>query len=101
MSLGKKLAADRKLAGFTQQQLGDELNLSPQAISKFNRMSGSMDIPRGTVSVSYKKIGGDVKFNIFIPEGCKASFRIPSYACALHPGKNEFSVLQECPGDKT
>ena len=78
----------------TEESCGySELVISPQAISKFNRMSGSMDIPSGTVSVSYKKIGGDVKFNIFIPEGCKASFRVPSYACALHPGKNEFSVL--------
>lgn len=69
-----------------------ELIISPQAISKFNRMSGSMDIPSGTVSVSYKKIGGDVKFNIFIPEGCHASFCIPTYKCELYAGENEFSV---------
>ena len=34
MTLGKKLAGYRKLAGMTQQQLGDILNLSAQAISK-------------------------------------------------------------------
>ena len=45
-----------------------------------------------TVSVSYKKIDGDVKFNIFIPEGCHASFCIPTYKCVLYAGENEFSV---------
>jgi alpha-L-rhamnosidase len=69
-----------------------ELIISPQAISKFNQMSGKMATPKGTVSVSYEKTGEDVKFRISIPEGCKASFRIPSYECELHAGENEFSA---------
>ncbi len=72
-----------------------ELVISPQAISKFNRMSGSMDTPKGTVSVSYEKTSEGVKFNISIPAGCKASFRIPSYVCELNAGENEFSVSCE------
>ena len=69
-----------------------ELVISPQAVSKFNRMSGSMDTIRGTVSVSYEKTGNDVKFSILIPEGCKAFFRIPSYECVLKSGENKFSL---------
>lgn len=72
-----------------------ELIISPRAISKFNRMSGSMKIPRGTVSVSYEKEGDDVKFNIYIPDGCKASFCIPTYERVLHAGENKFSVLRD------
>ena len=37
MTLGRKLAGYRKLAGFTQQQLGEHLNLSAQAISKWEK----------------------------------------------------------------
>jgi hypothetical protein len=58
-------------------------------------MSGSMDVPKGTVSVSYEKTDEYVNFNISIPKGCKASFKIPSYECLLKVGKNEFSVLCE------
>lgn len=77
----------------TEESCGySELIISPQAISKFNRMSGSMVVPNGTVSVSYEKMGEDVKFNIFIPEGCKASFCIPTYERVLHAGENKFSV---------
>lgn len=44
MSLGKKLAGYRKLAGLTQQQLGEELNLSPQAISKWENDLAEPDL---------------------------------------------------------
>ena len=37
MTLGKKLSGYRKIAGLTQQQLGDYLNLSAQAISKWEK----------------------------------------------------------------
>ena len=37
MTLGKKLSCYRKLAGMTQQQLGAHLNLSAQAISKWEK----------------------------------------------------------------
>ena len=72
-----------------------ELVINPQAISKFNRMSGSIDTPRGTVSVRYERMDGNVKFNISIPVGCKADFRIPSYTCKLNMGENVFSVSEK------
>lgn len=37
MTLGQKLASYRKLAGLTQQQLGEHLNISAQAISKWEK----------------------------------------------------------------
>ena len=37
MSLGKKLSGYRRDAGYTQQQLGDLLNVSAQAVSKWER----------------------------------------------------------------
>ena len=37
MTLGQKLAGYRKLAGLTQQQLGERLNISAQAISKWEK----------------------------------------------------------------
>ena len=37
MTIGQKLAVYRRLSGMTQQQLGDYLNISPQAISKWEK----------------------------------------------------------------
>ena len=37
MTLGQKLAGYRKIAGLTQQQLGEHLNISAQAISKWEK----------------------------------------------------------------
>ena len=72
-----------------------ELIISPQAISKFSRMSGSMETPRGKVAVSYEKTDAGVKFNISVPAGCKADFRIPSYTRTLVEGENEFFVSEQ------
>ena len=72
-----------------------DLLISPQAVSKFNRMSGSMDTPKGTVSVSYERTDAGVKFVISIPEGCKASFSLPSCERELLEGTNEFIVSEQ------
>ncbi len=44
MTLGKKLSNYRKLAGLTQQQLGEKLNISPQAISKWEHDLAEPDL---------------------------------------------------------
>ncbi len=72
-----------------------ELIISPQAVAKFNRMSGSMDTPKGTVSVGYERTSKGVKYNISIPTGCKADFRISSYVRVLNEGKNEFLYSEQ------
>lgn len=70
MSLGKKLAAYRKLAGFTQQQLGETLNLSPQAISKWENDLAEPDLATlRTLSELYKvPIGEILDQNISVSE---------------------------------
>lgn len=72
-----------------------ELVINPQAVSKFNRMSGSMATPKGTVSVSYERTSEGVNFNISIPAGCKASFCALSHIQELSAGKNEFFVSEQ------
>ena len=72
-----------------------DLVISPKAMSKFNRMSGSMDTPRGSVSVSYERTDNGLNFKISIPEGCRASFRIHSYERELCAGENLFSVSEK------
>ena len=71
-----------------------ELVISPMAVSKFGRMSGSMDTPNSTGSVRYKKEEGGIRFHISIPAGCRASFRFASHTRELSVGENEF-VLTE------
>lgn len=80
----------------TEESCGySNLIISPRAISKFNRMSGSMDIPVGTVSVSYERIDDGVKFNISIPAGCKAVFKLDACERELVAGKNEFFISEQ------
>ena len=44
MTLGKKLSQYRKLIGISQQQLGDKLNVSPQAVSKWENDLAEPDL---------------------------------------------------------
>lgn len=44
MTLGKKLSNHRKLLGWTQQQLGDHLNVSAQAVSKWENDLAEPDL---------------------------------------------------------
>ncbi len=73
-------------AGYTS------LIISPQSVDRFGRMSGSMKIPSGTVSVSYENKAGTVKFVVTIPDGVKAVFRIKNKELTLSQGKNEFEI---------
>ena len=55
MTLGKKLSGYRKLAGLTQQQLGERLSLSAQAISKWENDLAEPDLSaHRTLSEIYK-----------------------------------------------
>ena len=73
-------------AGYTS------LVISPQSVDRFGRMSGSMKIPSGTVSVSYENIDGLVKFAVSIPDGVNATLRFKSKELTLSQGKNEFTI---------
>lgn len=44
MTLGQKLSAYRKMAGMTQQQLGEQLNISAQAVSKWENDQAEPDL---------------------------------------------------------
>ena len=71
-----------------------KLLISPQVVPKINKMSGSMDIPKGTVAVSYERAQSGIRFTVTIPAGCKASFRMNSFDCELVEGKNHFFVTE-------
>ena len=72
-----------------------DLVISPQAISKFGRMSGSMQTPNGRVAVKYEKEQGGVRFCVTIPKNCKAVFRVDSFERELSEGENEFCISSE------
>lgn len=71
-----------------------ELMISPKAVSKFSRMSGSMQTPKGTVALSYKKKENGVCFAISVPAGCKAVFCMDNFEYELCEGINEFTVSE-------
>lgn len=65
-----------------------DLVIQPQAVSRFNRMSGSMETPNGTVAVSYEKKDSGIRFSIVIPAGTEAVFRYADWEWALNEGEN-------------
>ncbi len=74
-------------AGYTS------LIIEPLAISRFNRMSGSMKTPNGTVAVSYTKQSEGIRFHVRIPPHTKASFRISNREFDLAEGENAFDIV--------
>ena len=79
----------------TKESAGyEEMIISPQALSRFNRMSGSMETPRGRVSVSYEREDGGVRFDINIPRSSKAILRAFGVDHTLTEGENEIFVTE-------
>ena len=64
MTLGTKLAIYRRLAGLTQQQLGDRLNLSPQAISKWEKDLTEPDLATLRTLAELYKVSIDELLNL-------------------------------------
>jgi alpha-L-rhamnosidase len=64
------------------------LIIEPQAVSRFEYMSGSMQIPGGTVRVAYRKEGSKVCFEIVIPSNTEAIFRYEEKELILNEGIN-------------
>ena len=73
-------------AGYTS------LVIAPQSVDRFGRMSGSMAIPAGTVSVSYENKADSVNFTVSVPDGVNAVFRFKNKELTLPQGKNEFVI---------
>ena len=69
-------------AGYTS------LVIAPQALSRFGRLSGSMETPRGTVAVGYVREGDTLRFTLSIPAGTEAILRYAGEEHPLTPGEN-------------
>ena len=68
--------------------------INPVAISKFGRMSGSMETPNGKVAVAYEREEGGVRFKITIPRGSSAILRVFGNDYPLTDGENEIFVAE-------
>ena len=68
------------------------LIIEPQVVSEFNKMSGSMTIPNGKVSVQYEKNEGIVIFKIFIPASTEAVLRYNGQEITLTEGENNLMI---------
>lgn len=68
------------------------LVIEPRAVSRFSRMSGSINTPNGEVSLSYKKENGSLCFDIAIPFGTKAVFNYNGETRSLDEGRNTISL---------
>ncbi len=71
-----------------------EMIISPVAISKFGRMSGSMQTPNGKVAVAYEREEGGVRFIITIPRGSSAILRVFGNDYALAEGEQEILIAE-------
>ena len=68
------------------------LIIEPQGISRFGRMSGSIETIQGVVAVSYKNNDEKVNFEITIPQNTKAVFRYKNKEITLTQGDNKFEM---------
>ena len=68
------------------------LTVAPQALSRFNRLSGSMQTPKGTVSVSYVREDAGARFTVRIPEDTAATFRYGAEERTLTAGENRIRI---------
>ena len=67
------------------------LVIEPMAVSRFSRMSGSIETPHGRVAVAYEKTDSGVSFKITIPAGVTAVFRYADKERSLQTGENSFT----------
>ena len=64
------------------------LLIAPQAVSRFGRMAGSMQVPGGTLAVAYEKQGERVCFRVTLPPATEAVFRYGGKDYPLAEGEN-------------
>ena len=69
-----------------------DLVIEPQALPLFERMSGSMQVPGGTVAVSYHKSAAGIACKITIPANTEAVFRYGGRECKLTQGENVLTL---------
>ena len=78
----------------TERSCGySEIVISPKAISKFGKMSGSIRTPHGIISVSYKRANGNISFDVTVPKNISAVFSLDEFERKLDAGKNSFSMV--------
>lgn len=69
------------------------VTVSPQLVSQLNRVSGSVTLPAGRLSVAYRKSAGEVRFTVTVPQGVDVTFCACGVTKKLGVGEN--SIL--CP----
>ena len=69
-----------------------DLVIEPRATEKLQTLSGSMQTPNGTVSVSYTAEHGKLTANVTIPQNTKAVFRYNGHDYPLTEGENTITA---------
>lgn len=67
----------------------EKLIIKPTIVEKINNLSGSMQIPKGTVSVSYVKRFDSILFEVTLPKGQNAEFVYGDEKRILESGLNK------------
>ena len=73
INLGNKIRELRKKKGITQEQLANALNLSPQAISKWEMGAGYPDVATLPVLAGYFGVSLDAMFD-YDPESGRLTY---------------------------
>ncbi len=83
------------LLGITQAKTDGgykRIVIEPKGFKNFEFMRGSMATPNGNVAVSYENKDGKTYFEITIPQGTEAVFRIEANETTLNAGLNKITV---------
>lgn len=71
------------------------LVIEPKVLTRFDRLSGSMKTPNGTVEVRYEKVSCGTHCRITVPENTEAVFQYSGQEFMLHPGENKLTVTAD------
>lgn len=66
--------------------------IAPQALVKFQRMAGSMELPTGKICVKYEKKNGVLRFEIVIPPHTEVVFEAMGLKKKLVEGTNTLEI---------
>ena len=96
MTLGKKLSNYRKLTGMTQQQLGEHLNLSAQAISKWENDLAEPDLATLRMLAELYKVTIDDLLDLNSGVAGAGTYDAETVAETLNAMKPPIGYCKEC-----
>lgn len=79
----------------TKESAGyEKVEIAPRIPANLPWAKGSIQTPKGEISVAWEKKEGSIAFDITVPQGVEAVFTYDNVSCELKAGMNHMAVLK-------